>query len=203
MNKLRRVLRYPFKVADEVITLPAGPVVLVTPSRTFAGPGELDVWIESSVLATWPHSAALGKQDILVVRTGAEVPVGAVHLDSVLDGPMVWHLYRLCTCEYEEIYAAPGCPEDLVRRVRTDTANCPIHAEQSPAAEDLETVEVHEAEDLEHAIEVMATDLWEADPGNKTPARTFGEDYAATQDRYRAMATAILAPEPVEPETKR
>ena len=46
--------------------------------------------------------------------------------------------------------------------------------------------------ELEAEIEACAQDLWKADPGNNTPARTFSEDYASAQDRYRAMARAAL-----------
>jgi len=46
--------------------------------------------------------------------------------------------------------------------------------------------------DLEAEIEACARDLWKADPGNNTSARSFDEDYLERQDRYRAMARAAL-----------
>lgn len=45
---------------------------------------------------------------------------------------------------------------------------------------------------LEAEIDGCARDIWKADPGNNTPARTFDEDYASAQDRYRTMARAAL-----------
>lgn len=47
-------------------------------------------------------------------------------------------------------------------------------------------------EDIEAEIEATARDLWKADPGNNSPARSFDEDYAVSQDRYLTMARAAL-----------
>lgn len=96
---------------------------------------------------------------------------------------------------------------DHVRTDRTKTALIDTVSERmgliEPTSEDQPaSADIPPAEDLEHAIEVLATDLWEADTYKNTPARTFGEDYANAQDRYRTMARAILAPEPVEPAKK-
>lgn len=44
----------------------------------------------------------------------------------------------------------------------------------------------------DHDIEALAHDLWKADPGNRSAARTFQEDYGTAQDRYRALARAAL-----------
>jgi hypothetical protein len=40
----------------------------------------------------------------------------------------------------------------------------------------------------------LAEVLWSADPARSGAARTFAEDYAAMQDRYLAMARAVLIP---------
>lgn len=52
-------------------------------------------------------------------------------------------------------------------------------------------------EDYPATVEAFAKALWAADPKGaaESPARSFEEEYAATQDRYRLMAANYLAPE--------
>lgn len=47
---------------------------------------------------------------------------------------------------------------------------------------------------FEDLVTDTARALWKADPGNRTAARTFDEDYAASQDRYVEMARRFLDP---------
>lgn len=50
------------------------------------------------------------------------------------------------------------------------------------------------APDFEDLVTDTAHAFWKADPGNRTAARTFDEDYAASQDRYTEMARRFLDP---------
>lgn len=73
-----------------------------------------------------------------------------------------------------ELRARLGIPETLIAPINTPTDP----EDHSPT--------------LEAEIDGCARDLWKADPNNNTPARTFDEDYASAQDRYRTMARAAL-----------
>lgn len=43
-------------------------------------------------------------------------------------------------------------------------------------------------------VSSLAQELWAADPGKQTGARTFAEDYANNRDRYLGMAEQLLNP---------
>ena len=48
--------------------------------------------------------------------------------------------------------------------------------------------------DFTHDVEALAEDLWATDGTRRTGARSFGEEYAATQDRYLEQARRLLDP---------
>lgn len=103
MSTQQRVLKCRVQVQDPPVSLPAGKVVLVMPDRSDMYPthGHLEVWIQAettparSVTTDLADFVPTALQQILTVGTGMEVPEGAEHVGSSVDGPFVWHLYRL------------------------------------------------------------------------------------------------------------
>ena len=103
MSTQQRVLRYRIEVQDKPVVLPAGKVLLVVKERQdiFSTFGHLEVWIQAETLVGWPDvrtqgtTGAVGTQELLIVGTGHLVPDGAEHVGSTVDGPFVWHVYRM------------------------------------------------------------------------------------------------------------
>lgn len=88
---------------DAATSVPAGRVLLITQERQdiFKTLGHLEVWIQAETVQGWPDlvplgsNGSVGSQELQVFGTGQVVPDDAEHVGSVLDGPFVWHLYRL------------------------------------------------------------------------------------------------------------
>lgn len=93
----RRVYRYELPVTDEPITIPSGKVVLLTKKRGFIPRQHLiEVWVE----ITLPINVY---RRVQIVGTGHDVPDGAEHVASTLDGDFVWHLYLLAPTELDQL----------------------------------------------------------------------------------------------------
>lgn len=86
----RRPLRYELPVNDNAHLLPAGKILHFTEHRNtqFGAVHRVEVWVEVTV-----DGAAT--QHVQIIGTGHQIPDGAEHLASCLDGRYVWHLYRL------------------------------------------------------------------------------------------------------------
>lgn len=103
MSTQQRILRFRLKTDETPVSVPAGRVLLVTQERQdiFATLGHLEVWIQAETVQGWPNhdpmgsNGSVGSQEMQVFGTGQVVPDDAEHVGSVLDGPFVWHLYRL------------------------------------------------------------------------------------------------------------
>ena len=84
----RQPLRYTIPVNDEPQQFPAGKILHLARHRTMPSNGILEVWVEVETPVT-------NLQTLQVIGTGQDIPDGAQHLATTLDGPFVWHLYRL------------------------------------------------------------------------------------------------------------
>lgn len=80
----RAVWKYRLERTDEnIIKMPRGAI----PRRAIARDGELWLWVEvDTTLIQIPHL-------IQIVGTGHETIRGGTYVDTMFDGPYVWHVY--------------------------------------------------------------------------------------------------------------
>lgn len=86
----RQPLRYTIPVNDEPYQLPAGKILHLSEQRkqSLGAVHNVEVWIEVEI----PVNTS---QTLRIIGTGQDIPDGAQHLATALDGPYVWHLYQL------------------------------------------------------------------------------------------------------------
>lgn len=100
----RKVLRYEIVVNDQPSTLPVGKVVHLSEYHQKHITGErnrVEVWVEVAIPESWPYAENFPTQRVQIFGTGHDLPEGAVHLASTLDGSLVWHLYQLSALKDE------------------------------------------------------------------------------------------------------
>lgn len=90
----RRIFRYEIPVDDRQHTVPAGKIVHMTRHRDLISP-RVEVWVEVQLETPDISSEPVGGQVLTIIGTGHPAPEGATHVATCLDGPLVWHLYRL------------------------------------------------------------------------------------------------------------
>lgn len=86
---MRRILKYTVWL-DQIVKVPvpsSAKCVLFADQA-----GTLQVWFEVDDL---PYSTGIPCRKLLIVATGEQVPIGAVHLGSCQQRQFVWHLYEV------------------------------------------------------------------------------------------------------------
>lgn len=94
----RRPLRYELPVNDNAKPLPAGKILHFTEHRntSHGGVHRVEVWVEVTFDGDdFRNDHFVGTQRVKIIGTGHPIPDGAEHLATCLDGPLVWHLYKL------------------------------------------------------------------------------------------------------------
>lgn len=94
----RRPFRYELPVNDAAHQLPAGKILHFTEHRNsrLGAVHRVEVWVEVAINGDdFLRDPITGAQHVQIIGTGHPIPDGAEHLASCLDGPLVWHLYRL------------------------------------------------------------------------------------------------------------
>ena len=81
---MRRVLKWDVPVDDRDHPIGSGPVVHVGCQH---GPAVVQVWTDE------PDSESVRYRSARVYGTGHEVPLGDSHIGSVIEGPLVWHVF--------------------------------------------------------------------------------------------------------------
>ena len=96
---MKRVLHYTVAINDRAHEVPRGVPVLFARGERNRLPGfekYVDVWFEVPTPDDWPRSDhTAGTQQVQVVGTGHPVPDEWRWLASMVDGPLVWHLYEV------------------------------------------------------------------------------------------------------------
>ncbi len=81
----RVVYKYPVRIGEETSVSCAAPA---KPVHFGVQGGQMFVWVEHGL---GPVSTSVS---FCVVGTGHPIPDGFEHVQSIFDGPFVWHLYR-------------------------------------------------------------------------------------------------------------
>lgn len=95
-RKVRRILRYNITAGTTPQSIAAGPIVRVAPDRhAIPGSGRLEVWVEATTTEDFPIHGVDGAQSLTVYGTGHPINDDHTHVASVVDGPFIWHVYRV------------------------------------------------------------------------------------------------------------
>jgi len=86
--KTHTIWKYPLELVDvQTISLPKGAEFRLLADQG----GTLTLWYEVD------PGAEKADIQIIIAGTGHEIPVGLMHLGSIMQGAFVWHVYRVPT----------------------------------------------------------------------------------------------------------